>query len=126
MIEIRPNVTQRVREGDNITVNCTTRDSLVLGWGSPEYIDDGGRRLEFSAEDDPIGTIRTSDKEPTTFANLTRLSVNETVATFIIESQLHITVLANYSQFSVTCHNPGNSLVERLTFNVGKILLFLE
>ena len=123
MIEIRPNVTQRVREGDNITVNCTTRDSLVLGWGSPEYIDDGGRRLEFSAEDDPIGTIRTSDKEPTTFAILT--SVNETT-TFTIESQLHITVLANYSQFNVTCHNVGNSVVERLTFNVGKILLFLE
>ena len=35
-----------------------------MGWGSAEYIDDGGQRLEFSAEDDPIGAICTSHKEP--------------------------------------------------------------
>lgn len=118
MIEIRPNITQLVREGDNVTVTCTTTNSAAMGWGSAEYIDDGGRRLEFSTGD-PVGTIRTSPKEPTTFASLT--SANET--SFIIESQLHITVLANYSQFNVTCFNTGNSVMKSLSFIVGKILL---
>ena len=114
-------MTQFVREGDNVTITCTTTNTAAMGWGSAEYIDDGGQRLEFST-DDPIGSIRTSPKEPTTFANLT----NANGSTFIIESQLHVTVLANYSQFNVTCHNTGNSDVEVLTFIVGKIHTILE
>ena len=101
--------------GVEVVISCITTQSPVIAWSSAEYIGDG-LRLEYSIFN-ATGSISNSFKESETFANLT--SVDN--STFILESQLHIVVSANYPQFNVTCHNPANDEVERITFIVGKI-----
>lgn len=99
--------------GVEVVISCVTTQSAVIAWSSAEYIGDG-LRLEYSVFN-ATGSISNSSKESETFANLT------SVGKFILESQLHIVVSANYPRFNVTCHNPANDEVERITFIVGKI-----
>ena len=94
-----------------------TTNSAIQAWSSEEYIGQGGIQLEFLTVNE-IGRNLTSSKDSTTFALLTRVNSSAD----ILESQLHITVSANYPRFNVTCHNPPHNLMKSVTYLVGKTL----
>ena len=113
-IELTTNM-QTITVGDTLIATCITSSSAVLAWSSIEYI--GDKRLEFSFVN-ATGSILNSTKEFGTFASLTH--VNRSNSDVILESQLHIMVSADYSQFNITCHNTGNDKLESLMLLVGK------
>ena len=97
--------------GEELVVTCVTTESAFLRWSSDEYI---GEQVFAYSIANQTGSIQQSTKENTTFANLTRVSQTEN----ILGSQLHILVLAEYPTFSVACLNPGNNVMESISFVV--------
>ena len=57
--------------GENITTTCVTTDSAFMAWSSDEYIGQG-LRWEYTLMN-LSGSVHTSVKHPSTFANLTKL-----------------------------------------------------
>ena len=109
LVQLIPSGEKNVTVTEMVVIVCKVKNAAFMQWSSDEYIGEG-QWLQYFVTD-RIGDILNSFKESDTFANLT--SVNST--RFIIESELHITVSANYTQSIVTCHNPGNNEMETLT-----------
>ena len=103
-----------------LVITCEASDTTFLTWRSNEYIG-AGVSLEITFTT-PVGRNISSDKVPTTFANLIATSSSPNSSFFDLESQLHIEVLANFTQFTVSCYNPGSDLQMNITFIVGKTL----
>ena len=109
LVQLIPSGEKNVTMTEMVVIVCKVKNASFMEWSSDEYIGEG-QRLQYLFTD-RTGDIRNSSKESDIFANLT--SLNST--SFIIESELHITVSANYKRSNVTCHNPGNDEMETLT-----------
>ena len=120
LIELTPNHQQRVMIGDEVTITCLTRNLTFMAWSSEEYIG-SGLRLEFNFAHETGHILVPAEGNSTTFANLTRI-IPSTNFACLLESELHITVSADYPQFTVTCYHPENDLMKNITFLGGKIL----
>ena len=114
-IQLMSDSQQNVMVGQPLIITCMTMESVSMVWSSEEYIGIGGIQLEYNTMNDAAGRIQVSSVTPTTFANLTMVNPSA----FELESQLHITVLANFTQFTVTCYNSGNDISENITFFLG-------
>ena len=113
LIELMYNGSQNLMVGNNITIICVTRNTSLMAWSSEEYISEGGVRLQLAS----IDGLGATAQGRAAVANLTRVSSSPPM---VLESQLHIMVLANFSQFSVTCRNSAHDLQESLVFQLGK------
>ena len=86
-----------------------------MEWTSIEYIG-SNIALDFSFKSQP-DEISRSSKVPTTFATFLNASGpfgNDNA--YNLESQLQIEVLANYTQFTVLCINPGEDSQKNITY----------
>ena len=88
----------RVYAGQRITIRCTARATNQIEWTSVEYIGRGNQLAFHSGQE--IGLSKTMGD-----AVALLLSVTGDGASPVMETQLAITVNANYETFSVSCHN---------------------
>ena len=104
-----------VMVGGILHLTCIASNTLFMAWGSIEYIG-SIRTLDFKFTSLP-GVISRSSKVPTAFATFLNASGpfgNNNV--YNLESQLQIEVLATYTQFAVSCINPGKGSEKNITF----------
>ena len=103
-----------------LNITCMATDTTFMAWSSDEYID---TTLEFNFANNPGDT--SPGKVPTTFATFVG-ATGPFNSLFNLESRLLIEVLANYTEFTVSCHNPGEGSQKNMTFFVGKKFHYLE
>ena len=109
-----------VVEEQILRITCVASNTLFMAWSSNEYIGTS-TTLDFNFANRP-GNTYTSSKVPTTFATFVNAS-GPFNNVYNLESQLQIEVLANYTQFTVSCINPGEGSQKNITFVVvGKRL----
>ena len=119
-VQLTSNGQKFVLVGSILNITCVASNTTFMAWSSDEYI---GRtqQLEFNFRNLP-GDISPPGKVPTTFATFVWAS-GPFNGLYNLESQLQLEVLANYTQFTVLCHNPGQGSQKNITFFlVGKRL----
>ena len=95
--------------GENITLECITKGSLILAWTGTNYINN---RIEFVVFDQ-IGTMYT----PNTYTTVSLVNVSTDInGRSIIESHLNITVQSSIPSSTITCHNVGTDETRALSF----------
>ena len=95
--------------GENITLKCITKGSLILAWTGTSYVDS---RIEFVTADQ-IGTMYT----PSLYTTATLVNVSTDMSgQYIIESHLNIIVQSGIPTSMITCHNVGTGETRALSF----------
>ena len=102
-----------VMVGVTLRLTCIASNTQSMLWRSTEYIGSSGM-LRFRFTNEPGDTVL-SDKVPTTLATFVNASGPFGVV-YNLESELQIEVLANYTQFTVSCINPGGASQKNITF----------
>ena len=105
-----------VVEEQILCITCVASNTLFMAWSSTEYIGTS-TTLDFNFANWP-GNTSISNKVPTTFATFVNAG-GPFGGVYNLESQLHIEVLANYTQFTVLCINPGEGSQDNITFFVA-------
>ena len=113
MVSLSGTPTGHVCPGEVITFTCVTNGSSSHAWRSDEYIGEGGIQLEFASYDSPGDIHSNPASSADTFATLIAVE-NRT-----LQSQLHITVAADRSNFTIiSCMNVDADLVKNTSFQV--------
>ena len=102
IVSPQPSELQNLCPGEEVTITCETRGSIVISWVIEEYIGARGTRLDFAIFND-IGDTRASHMNPNTVATLINKTVEDGVQ--VLVSQLHITAQSQFMNPSVTCIN---------------------
>ena len=102
IISPQPSELQNLCLGEEVTITCETRGSIVLAWASEEYIGARGIQLEFDTFSS-IGDMRTSHMNPNTVATFINKTVEDGVR--VLVSQFRITAQSQFMNPSVTCIN---------------------
>ena len=117
---------QRACPGDRITFTCVTNGSASHVWKSDEYIGRGGIQLEFAVYHNP-GETRNNGVYPSTArATLIANVRNENSTGGILESDLEITVVADYPTASIVCLDVDSGIPATTSFQLlGKYVYAL-
>ena len=102
IVSPQPSELQNLCPGEEVTITCETRGSIVIAWTSEEYIGARGTRLEFGIFHS-IGNTYTSHMNPNTVATLINKTVEDGV--YVLVSQLRITAQSQFMNPSVICIN---------------------
>ena len=102
IISPQPSELQNLCPGEEVTITCKTRGSIVISWASEEYIGARGIQLWFNTFDN-IGNTHASHMNPNTVATLINKTVEDGVQ--VLVSQLHIIAQSQFMNPSVTCTN---------------------
>lgn len=108
----------QVCPGQPLIFICTIVGSPLLLWSSPHYISESGVQLFFSASEDAVGTTK-AFRNGASIGTLTKVNLSDPI---ILESQLHINVLDQYSTSQIVCINAASGVNATITFNIGKKL----
>lgn len=106
-----PQDLSNIRPGDSVTFTCTTLGSALQQWSSVHYVGDNGQLLFFGADGMPGMEQRTPNN--VSVANLTMVNG------LMLESQLYITVSADYPTSNVTCINQSQRVNVTICFSVA-------
>ena len=105
-----------------LNFTCIALNTQFMSWKSTEYIG-SSETLDFTFANQP-GNISQSNKVPSTFATFVNAIGPFGSNLYNLESQLQIEVLANYTQFTVSCINPGEDSQKNITFYLeGKSII---
>ena len=109
--DLRPSIRNgsRVYASQRITITCTARATNLIGWSSVQYIGRGSQIVFHSSQE-----IGSSETRGDVVALL--LSVTGDGASPVMETQLAITVNANYENFTVSCHNLDQGSADAVNF----------
>ena len=107
--------------GQQVIFTCVTRNTDILEWRSDEHIGRDGDSLQLLSIDS-AGTVKSNTRNPSTFAVLVSVSVDNRVR--VIVSELHIRVSSQFPVSSVTCGDSGLRTNSTIPFHIsGKHLI---
>jgi hypothetical protein len=95
-----------------VVFTCLVTSSGIQQWSSVDYVGDS-EQLLFSRANDTLGTEK---RTPNDVSVATLTMVDE----ISLESELHITVSADYPTSNVTCINVERRVSATICFSVGK------
>ena len=102
-----------IRPGDSIVFTCITSGSSLQWWKSVHYVANNGELLAFGT-DEMAGTKKRTPNNVSE-ANLIVVTSNG----LVLESQLNITVSADYPTSNVTCINNSLNVTATICFSVA-------
>ena len=111
-----PQNLSNIRPRETVVFTCRTTGSAIQQWSSIHYVSNDGRLLFIAADNTP-GTPQRSPNN-VSVATLTMVSG------LTLESELRITVSADYPSSDVTCINFAQQVNASICFNVGKKIQF--